>query len=167
MEFWRIEHLTRMRFLKLSLYAALFNFSLILCSICSIVYFDHTARAKIISLFDLCTTCEKATEIAAKDFENGKYILVLSGSSTKSDLRNQILQDKYNITVLNPGCVFGSEEVYCYSNTQAGKLGEKYGFNFYDDTMKEVGERMDRIIKEQLHFNDLPQPKIIHSPKTD
>jgi hypothetical protein len=136
-----------MRFYSLSIITTVFLLSLI--AIVGILnFYPEPNQATLLYLENNCKTFELAEKLARQDFQTGTYRLVFDGglgSGIRTEIRNRLLKDYYDVEVISTGCIGSTEEVYCYNQVMANLLGEKFGYDFYDCVKGEVKREYDAL----------------------
>lgn len=146
MEFDDGQHLVAMKFTHLGP-IAIFAVSAISFSI--LVLFDSTltdsSYTRVLYVISQSKTCEKASELARADFNNGNCLLIGWGlPETCTIVAREVLLSDCGVELLNGGYT-RNKEVGCYTTTMYELLQQQYGAEFY----LQVRDKANRICAER------------------
>jgi hypothetical protein len=130
-----VPNLSYMKFINTSIIAAfgvLFFTSLLY--LITFTYYLTGTRLKLFCLYDKCTTCQVAKQIAEEDFKKGERNLIVIGAGGEGGLANtyNVLETDYKVTFIHTGCIGISDELNCYNIAIEQLLQKQYGDDFYE-----------------------------------
>lgn len=128
-----------MKFLKLSILSTSLILSLLLLFLISNFYPDPQTAERFHFIYGFKSD-EEAEATALQDFNKGRYRLLIGGENIRvKAIRDSLLSSNYGIEVVASRCVT-PDEVWCYTYIMENKLADKFGVDFYQNTICETME---------------------------